>query len=164
MVQIALAHSFIDALARLEPINAKRTAAFLDKLLEEPEAAGLHTEMVHGASDRSIRSLRVTVDLRAIAQRLGDQLVLLFVGHHDDAYSWARTHFSGCPPDAAKPSLVVLSDMSSPAQIAKAGTKSFASGTATSATPAPNQMCTIENSGELCRVLDDAGIDHGLVH
>jgi len=146
MTQIALAQSFVDALARLDSVDTKRTAAFLDKLIEEPDANGLHLETVHGANDRSVRSMRVTVDLRAIAQRLGGQLLLLFVGQHDDAYSWARAHCIGCESGADRPAIAILADHSAAVQ------------------PAYAAQCTVQNGRELCRALENAGIDHGLAH
>ena len=164
MAQITLAHSFIDALARLDPINAKRTAAFLDKLIEEPEASGLHTEMVHGANDRTVRSMRVTVDLRAIARQLGDQLLLLFVGHHDDAYSWARAHCSGCESTPSQHSVKVLSGARSQVQPAYAHSGFSARSGSDWPASSPDASCTIDNGRELCRVLDAANIDHGLAH
>ena len=169
MAQIALARSFVEALADLEPVNVKRTAAFLDKLLEEPQAAGLHSEMVHGAKDRSIRSLRVTVDLRAIAQRLGSELLLLFVGQHDEAYSWARAHCTGCDQTSARSSISVRDDVRSPLEPAYAtvGAREFNDGTGASsraATAAVNWACTVEDGQQLCRVLEEAGIEHGLAH
>ncbi len=164
MIQISLAHSFTDSLSRLDPVNIKRVAAFLDKLLEEPDANGLHTEMVHGANDRVVRSVRVTVDLRAIARKLGDELELLFVGQHDDAYSWARTHCSGCEQTPSRPPVKVLSGVHSLAQPAYAHGTSSASPTTAVAEPVWDWSCKVETSRELCRVLDEAGIDHGLAH
>jgi hypothetical protein len=161
MAQITLARSFIEALARLEPIDTKRTAAFLEKLLDEPDAGGLHTEMIRGANDRTVRSMRVTADLRAIAQQLGDELVLLFVGHHDEAYSWARAHCSTCEPEVPRPSLGVLSLVDSPAAPTYARAKSQTTGAAYFA---PDQVCRIVDGRELCRVLDEAHISHGLAH
>jgi hypothetical protein len=55
-------------------------------------------ELVHDASDRSIRSLRVTNDLRAIAHVETGQLLLLYVDQHDKAYRWARDHCVECHP------------------------------------------------------------------
>jgi hypothetical protein len=98
MLRIAMANSFVDALAGLDPADTKRTAAFLEKLLREPDSSALHMEPVREASDRSIRSLRVTDGLRAIAHTDADRLLLLYVGQHDHAYRWARNHCVECHP------------------------------------------------------------------
>jgi len=170
MAEIALATSFIDALARLDPAATKRAAAFLDRLVRDPQHRGLHSETVRDARDRSIRSLRVTDDLRAIAHVSADRLLLLFVAHHDEAYLWARGHCVDC--SAGKPEIAVVSDGASP----------WPEETPASATPAPlpspglatsfagqqdaayGWFCTVEDGHHLCNVLDKAGIEHGLAH
>lgn len=93
---IALADGFIHALARLAPADVKRTAAFLDKLVHQMDAAGLRPERVHEADDPRVHSFRVTHDLRAIAHVERDDLVLLWVDRHDRAYVWAREHCMDC--------------------------------------------------------------------
>ena len=90
--------SFIEALTDLSPAEGKRVAAFLDKLVHAPDAAGLRPEIVHEAGDRTIRSLKVTHDLRAIGHIDGDEIVLLYVGQHDDAYAWAGKRCIECHP------------------------------------------------------------------
>ncbi len=90
--------SFIEALTELSPGDGKRVAAFLDKLLHAPDAAGLRPEIVHDAGDRTIRSLKVTHDLRAIGHIDGDEIVLLYVDRHDSAYEWARNRCIECHP------------------------------------------------------------------
>ena len=90
--------SFIEALTELAPGDGKRVAAFLDKLVHAPDAAGLRPEIVHEAGDRTIRSLKVTHDLRAIGHIDGDEIVLLYVGQHDDAYAWASKRCIECHP------------------------------------------------------------------
>lgn len=64
---VALADSFIEALAGLDAGDAKRAASFVAKLVEDPARAGFDFEIVHDARDRAVRSARVTRDLRAIA-------------------------------------------------------------------------------------------------
>jgi len=88
--------SFIEALTELSPGDGKRVAAFLDKLLHASDAVGLRPEIVHDAGDRTIRSLKVTRDLRAIGHIEGDEIVLLYVGQHDAAYEWARNRCIEC--------------------------------------------------------------------
>lgn len=98
MVRISLADSFLHALARLSAGDVKRVVAFLDKLVHQPDAAGLRPEAVHDAADRAVRSFKVTHDLRAIAHVEGDRLLLLWVARHDQAYVWAREHCLDCDP------------------------------------------------------------------
>lgn len=98
MVRLAMAESFIEAMAGLDARDAKRTASFLQKLTQAEDVAPLHPEIVHDAGDRTIRSLRVTQDMRAIAHHDSDEWLLLFVGRHDDAYAWARDKCVMCHP------------------------------------------------------------------
>lgn len=93
---LSLADSFLHSLARLSPSDVKRAASFLDKLVHQQEAAGLRPRRVHDAADPRIHSFNVTHDLRAIGHVEGDDLVLLWVARHDDAYVWARNHCMEC--------------------------------------------------------------------
>lgn len=100
-MRVSISDSFLHALARLAPGDIKRVALFVDKLLHQPDAAGMRPELVHDAGDHAVRSLKVTHDLRAIASIEGDHLLLLWVARHDDAYAWARDHCYDCMPAAA---------------------------------------------------------------
>lgn len=137
MPQIALANSFIAALAGLDASGTKRTASFLDKLVREPDAPSMRSEIVHDAHDRSIRSLRVTNDLRAIVHVGGDRLLLLYVDEHDNAYRWARDRCMDCHPVTGE--LRVVAEQG-----------------------AADSNCAVNDGRELCRLLDSAGIEHGL--
>lgn len=96
MPQLSITDAFLNSLADLDSADARRATAFLGKLVAAPEAASLRPEIVHDAHDRSIRSFRVTHDLRAIAHVEGERLMLLHVARHDHAYVWARTHCVKC--------------------------------------------------------------------
>lgn len=233
MPQFAMADSFVDAFAALDAASTKRVAAFLGKLVREPDARSLHPEIVRDAPDRSIRSLRVTDDLRAIARIAEDTLLLLFVGEHDRAYRWARDHCVECHPVTGELQLVAAPEPASRQLAARTAVREavrIAHGVATSTAPGPfdalsdddllalgvppawlptlrlvqsddmfleiadelpsdvadrlaraaagepseaaevsgsaaadpGWLCTVEDGHTLCRVLDAAGIDHGL--
>jgi len=98
MPAIALAQSFVTAMSKLSPADAKRTAAFLDKLVAGAERASFQPEIVHDAGDRTVRTYHVTHDLRAIVQLDGDKTTLLFVGRHDTVYEWVKSHCFECHP------------------------------------------------------------------
>jgi hypothetical protein len=107
---VSMANSFLSSLAGLDSTSAKRTAAFLDKLVRDPGSGSIHTEIVNDARDRTIRSLRVTGDLRAIAHVDGDELLLLHVGKHDEAYAWARDRCVECHPVTGELQIVAVPD------------------------------------------------------
>jgi hypothetical protein len=146
MPSLAIAETFLDALGDLDRTDAKRAAAFVDKLLRAPEAASLKPEIVHDAADRSVRSFRVTQDLRAIAHLEGDRVLLLFVARHDRAYAWARDRCIECHPVTGKLYLVSTA----------AGTR------ATDAGGVPLTMHACVSTEQLCQLLNAAGIEHDL--
>ena len=152
VTQIAMTHTFIESMAKLAPIGAKRTAAFIEKLLREPEAHTFDAEIVRDAYDRSIRSLRVNQDLRAIAQYSGDSLELLFVGHHDDAYDWARAHCFGCdPPYLGR--RISIDELPAPTVPGLMGSA-----------PCGSWYCSVGNRQQLRRALDTVGVTHELAY
>ena len=72
--------------------HAERVLAFVDRLLQDVSRGGARYERIERAADPHFVSLRVSADLRAVALESGDDLVLLHVAHHDEAYRWARQH------------------------------------------------------------------------
>jgi hypothetical protein len=98
-MRISISDSFLDAMRTLDPADAKRAAAFAEKLVTSPQTRSLHAEHVRDAHARAVRSLRVTQDLRAIAHFECGRLLLLFVARHDIAYAWARHHCIECIVD-----------------------------------------------------------------
>lgn len=107
---LTLTDTFMQSLASLDPADGKRAAAFVGKLVKAPEAAALRPEIVHDAHDRSIRSFKVTHDLRAIAHMEGERLMLIHVARHDRAYKWARTHCVVCMAEDGTLGLIDISD------------------------------------------------------
>ena len=87
--QFRIADTFADSLARLTggEQRAAKTAAF--DLQLNPSAPGLSFHRIKRARDRNFWSVRVNRDIRIIAHRSGQSLLLCYVGHHDAAYQWA---------------------------------------------------------------------------
>ncbi len=96
---VTVADSFLEAARSLDHEDAKRVAAFVGKLLAEPTAAGLRPEIVRDAHDRSVRSYRVSRELRAVGRVDGADTTFLYVGPHEKAYAWARSHCIDCHLD-----------------------------------------------------------------
>ena len=89
-MQFHIADTFTASLARLpnEQQRAVKTTAFdLQTNIAHP---GLSLHRVTGARDQGFRSARVNLDLRIILHRAGEDVVLCYVGSHDDAYRWAE--------------------------------------------------------------------------
>ena len=146
MPRISITDSLLEALAELDPADAKRVALFLNKLVHAPQAASLRPEIVHDAADRAVRSFKVTHDLRAIA-RVGDEgTALLFVARHDRAYAWARDRCIDCHPDTGE---LVLRPAPGAPDAQTVGERRL-------------QVTPCSTTSDLCRLLAEYGIEHGL--
>ena len=93
---VTITDSFLDSVSDLHTNDVRRVGAFIAKLLAEASPMGLRPKPVHEAGDRTVRSYRVTNDLRAIARIEGQDVVLLYVGQHKRAYAWAARHCIQC--------------------------------------------------------------------
>jgi hypothetical protein len=113
--------------------HADRAFAFLERLVADPAREGANIERIEHSADSKLVSLRVSDELRAIGLESGPELVLLFVGHHDDAYRWARTHRT---LHGANGLSVV--------QIPEEGVEGFAAGEAVEPECAPAGTCDLD--------------------
>ena len=84
------ASTFADALAKLSHNEQKQVKITTVDLMIDPKGAGLSLERLNRAGDDKVWSARVSQDLRIILRRDGDDDLLAYVGHHDDAYRWAE--------------------------------------------------------------------------
>lgn len=85
-----LASTFNDSLLKLtgEEQKAVKTTAF--DLQLNPASPGLSFHKLDGAKDKNFWSIRVSRDIRIIVHKSSADLLLCYVGHHDDAYHWAE--------------------------------------------------------------------------
>ena len=85
-----IADTFTDSLARLsaDEQKAAKTTAF--DLQANPKQPSLKFHKLDRAKDPRFWSVRGSLDLRLIVHKDGDDLVACYVGHHDDAYTWAE--------------------------------------------------------------------------
>lgn len=172
MPQVVISESFIDSLTRMDSGEAKRVASFLEKLIRDPDVAASRAKIVHDARDRSVRSLRASKDLRVITRLEGDRLLLLYVDQHARAYKWARDACIECHPVTGELRIVTESEreelgvppqkVSGTARSGKAreGTADSQAREATNGKLVPVYLCA--TTGDLCRLLGERGIDHGL--
>ena len=85
-----IADTFTESLGRLnadEQKAAKTTAFDLQANHKHPS---LQFHRIEHAKDPRFWSVRCSRDLRVIVHKDGDDIVACYVGHHDDAYSWAE--------------------------------------------------------------------------
>jgi superfamily I DNA/RNA helicase len=121
-IQIAESDTFLKALIDLPKDVQLKTAAFISKFRENPVSPGLNYEVVKGARDETMKSVRVDQNHRCIVSKpkAGGVYFLLWVGPHDDAYRWARRRKLAVHPETGGIQIismeeVVESPVSSPA-------------------------------------------------
>ena len=89
-MKFLIAVTFQKSLARL---TAKYQAIVKQAAYDfqaNPKNPGSSYERVRGAKDVNMWAFRVSADLRVIVHRTAETLVLCYVGHHDEAYAWAK--------------------------------------------------------------------------
>src|ERR671923_942078 len=91
-IQLQISDSFQKSGGRLSKEERVRLFDLFGKLQEDPESPGLNLERVKRARDPNLWSARVSQDIRAILWRSGPLVLLLYAGHHNDAYAWAARH------------------------------------------------------------------------
>ncbi|MGB9498556.1 MAG: 3'-5' exonuclease [Dissulfuribacterales bacterium] len=85
-----IADTFTDSLTKLsnDEQKAVKTTAF--DLQLNPTNPGMQLHKIEGAKEPNFRSVRVNLDIRMILHKTPDNLMLCYVGHHEDAYRWAE--------------------------------------------------------------------------
>src|SRR6266581_1293224 len=86
---VAIEVSFFSATQKLTNEDRGRVLTFVNKFLENPAHPSLSLERVQQARSDNVWSARVSRELRVILFRDGEDCVLVYVDHHDDAYQWA---------------------------------------------------------------------------
>jgi hypothetical protein len=90
MATVSIAKTFTASTRKLSTADRGRVFDFLTKFLDDPGSPGLNFETVQGASDRGMKSARVTQDLRTILHQADGVLTLLYAAPHEEAYRWAE--------------------------------------------------------------------------
>lgn len=88
---IAITETYLSSVFKLDNQSKKLTLNTIAQLSENPKSTSLQ---IHGIErtkcDSKFRSARVNDDLRVIFAMQGDTFTLLYVDHHDAAYSWCE--------------------------------------------------------------------------
>lgn len=89
-MEFRISETFTDSLAKLtgKEQRAVKTTAF--DLQMDPSRPGMQLHRIDQSKDDNFWSARVSRDLRLIIHRTSASFLLCYVGHHDDAYSWAE--------------------------------------------------------------------------
>ena len=110
-MQFRIADTFTVSLGRLpnEQQRAAKTTAFDPQT--NPSQPGLGVHRLANTRDPNFWSARVNLDLRIIFHRAGEDVVLCYVGHHDDAYRWTQRRKLETNPTTGAAQLVELREV-----------------------------------------------------
>lgn len=86
-----IADTFYDALAKLTAQEQKAVKTAVFDFQMDPSLPGLSMHRVDRARDPNFWTARVNRDIRMVIHKRGQDTLLAWVGHHDDAYRWAET-------------------------------------------------------------------------
>jgi superfamily I DNA/RNA helicase/mRNA-degrading endonuclease RelE of RelBE toxin-antitoxin system len=89
-VNFRIADTFTDSLGRLTTEEQKTVKTTVFDLQANPKHPSLQFHKIEQAKDSRFWSIRGNLDLRLIVHKDGDDLLVCYVDHHDDAYDWAR--------------------------------------------------------------------------
>ncbi|MGC9270920.1 UvrD-helicase domain-containing protein [Acidiphilium sp.] len=84
-----IADAFTAAIARLSAQEQKVVKTAVFDLQVDPSRPGLQFHRIDKSKDPNFWSVRVNQDIRIVIHKTGSDLLLAYVGHHDDAYAWA---------------------------------------------------------------------------
>jgi hypothetical protein len=85
-----IAATFTAALARLASPDQKAAKTTAFDLQMDPAAPGLKFHRIDRSRDPHFWSVRASGDIRIIVHKTDASFLLAYVGHHDDAYTWAE--------------------------------------------------------------------------
>lgn len=85
-----IADTFTDSLIKLSAEEQKTVKTTVFDLQANPKHPSLQFHKIEQAKDPRFWSVRGNLDLRLIVHKDGDDLLVCYVDHHDDAYAWAR--------------------------------------------------------------------------
>lgn len=90
-VKVAISSDFLTAFAKLPRKIQGKVTEFINKFRVNPLAKGINLEKLHKYIDEKLCSVRIDDTYRGIVARHDGSGVylLLWVDHHDEAYSWA---------------------------------------------------------------------------
>jgi mRNA-degrading endonuclease RelE of RelBE toxin-antitoxin system len=89
-VNFRIADTFTDSLAKLTAEEQKTVKTTVFDLQANPKHPSLQFHKIEQAKDPRFWSIRGNLDIRLIVHKDGDDFLVCYVDHHDDAYEWAR--------------------------------------------------------------------------
>ena len=106
-----IADTFTTALAKLSNAEQKAVKITMMDLQLDPTGNGLRLHKLN-ARDKHFWSVSANMDIRIIIHRDGDNTLVCYVDHHDDAYAWANGRKLEVHPNTGAAQLVEISEVS----------------------------------------------------
>ncbi|HYF86176.1 3'-5' exonuclease [Azospirillum sp.] len=110
-MNFVIANTFTESLTKLAAPEQKRAKQAAFEFQIDPRAPGFRFHRVDGSRDVRFWSARVDADLRLIIHKDDDNFLLCYVGHHDDAYSWAERRKIAVHPRTGAAQIVILREV-----------------------------------------------------
>lgn len=107
-MEFRIADTFTSSLSRLtgDEQKAVKTTAF--DLQLNPANPGMQLHRIDLIKDKNFLSARVSKDIRLVLHRTASSMLLCYVGHHDEAYEWARRRVLDRHPKTGAAQLVEI--------------------------------------------------------
>src|SRR5690349_13277462 len=110
-MEFRIAKSFEESLSRLTNEDQKAAKITVTDLQLNALAPGLSFHKLDRAQDPNFASVRISRDLRLIVHQLHGNLLICYVGHHDDAYQWAERRKLAVHPTTGAAQLVEIREV-----------------------------------------------------
>jgi len=92
MPEILIASTFYKSRGRLESEQVQRIAEFLKRFSREPDDPGFGFQEIREDEEHAGWLARISQNLAVVIERLGDRVILAYVGTLEDTRCWARSH------------------------------------------------------------------------
>ncbi len=89
-MEFRIAATFTGALAKLEAQEQKAAKSTVYDLQADPESPGHKFHRIDKSKDAHFWSVRVNRDIRIIVHKTDASFLFAYIGHHEDAYTWAE--------------------------------------------------------------------------
>ncbi len=146
-----IADTFTRSLERLQGQEQKAVKITAMDLQFDPSSPGLKFHRVDRSKDSNFWSLRVNRDLRIIVHKTEADILLCYVGHHDEAYAWAERRRIERHPRTGAAQLVELREVVEAVAPTQPAASTVISGWSDARFPFGN-------------LSDDELLDHGVPH
>jgi len=131
-VKLAMSNDFLLSYSKLSRERQKKVQEMIEKFKRDPGLPGLNLEKIQNAANPNFHSVRVDQAYRAIVLKpdAGNLMMLMWVDHHDDAYTWAARHQAAIHPETGAIQLYTVTEEAASRQetLPEANTESLLAG------------------------------------